>query len=71
MKRSLIVLVVGVVVLLLSGSAVATLIAFELADLGSDRFEYNYTIENDTLSVPIEQFTIWFDEELYDNVTDE
>lgn len=67
-KRLLAVLVVVFVGILFCHPAVATIISFDLIDLGGDSFEYVYTIENDTLQVPIEQFTIWFDELLYDNL---
>ena len=49
-------------------SAGATIVSYSLTDLGSDSFEYVYIIENDSLQVAIEQFTIWFDEQLYDNL---
>ena len=68
MKRSILVLVVVFIGILFCQPTVATVISFDLIDLGSDNFEYIYTIENDTLGVPIEQFLIWFDEQLYDNL---
>ena len=68
MKRILTVLVVILVGILFCDSAIATVMSFDLIDLGSGSFEYLYTIENDTLQVSIEQFTIWFDEQLYDNL---
>ena len=49
-------------------TAAATVVRYELTDLGDNSFKYIYTIENDTLQVPVEQFTIWFDEQLYDNL---
>ena len=56
------------IILLTNGSAWSTVISYQLNDLGDDKFEYVYTIENDTLQVPVEQFTIWFDAQLYDNL---
>ena len=46
----------------------ATTISYELNDLGTDSYEYTYSVSNDTLGVPIEEFTIWFDETLYNNL---
>jgi hypothetical protein len=42
-------------------------IFYETADLGGGRFEHQYTIENQTSS-DIEEFTVWFDLGLYDNI---
>ena len=68
MKRISGILVVVFFAVMFCGSAVATVVTFDLIDLGSDSFECIYTIENDSLGVPIEQFTIWFDEQLYGNL---
>ena len=45
-----------------------TEIQYATNDLGSDRWEYIYTVENIGLSGGIEEFTIWFDYGLYDNL---
>ena len=45
-----------------------TEIQYATNDLGSDRWEYSYTVENLGLSGGIEEFTIWFDFVLYDNL---
>lgn len=50
-------------------SAYATVVEYSVTDLGGSQFEYEYAITNDSLSVPIEQFTVWFDVDLYDNLT--
>ena len=42
-------------------------IYYETVALGSDRFEYHYTVDNQTGSV-IDEFTVWFDLGLYDNL---
>lgn len=39
-------------------------ILYEAEDIGADRWQYTYTLNN-TLSTPIEEFTIWFDADLY------
>jgi hypothetical protein len=49
-------------------NAYGSKIEYNVNNLGSSRFEYEYTITNDTLSVPIEEFTLWFDVDLYDNL---
>jgi hypothetical protein len=64
MKRCLI---LGIIVFF-NQLSIATIVSYELTALGGSSFEYVYTIENDSLGVPIEQFTIWFDELLYDNL---
>lgn len=46
-------------------SANATTITFDVANLGGNTWEYNYTVINDTLGVPIEEFTIYFDPASY------
>lgn len=58
-----------IVTMLFCCSANATVVTFDLTDLGSDSFEYTYTIENDTLPESIEWLTIWFDESLYGNLS--
>ncbi|MCK4752034.1 MAG: hypothetical protein KAS75_01210 [Planctomycetes bacterium] len=45
-----------------------TEIWYEIADLGSDRWEYNYAVENISLTGGIEEFTIWFEYGLYENL---
>lgn len=70
---------IGVCVLLgclMAGSVLAGLmteISYETEDLGSGRWQYTYEVLNLNLavdSVPsaIEEFTIWFDDSLYDNL---
>lgn len=45
-----------------------TQISYTATDIGSDRWEYSYTVENIGLVGGIEEFTIWFDYGLYDNL---
>jgi hypothetical protein len=49
-------------------SSYATNISYTTQDLGSGVWEYSYTITNDTLSIPIEEFTIYFPYGIYDNL---
>ena len=46
----------------------ATNISYTLTDLGGNRFEYEYRVENDSLAFAIEEFTIFFDLGLYENL---
>ena len=46
-----------------------TQISYEASELGSGRWQYTYEVSNVNLSAPIEEFTIWFDFGLYDNLT--
>lgn len=59
---------IGVILLLFSSPLVFAGITYTSTDIGSDRWKYTYGITNDSLSVPIEEFTIWFDYSLYDNL---
>lgn len=47
----------------------ATMVRYDLRNLGNNQYEYAYSLNNDILTVPIEEFTIWFDSDLYDNLT--
>jgi len=51
--------------LLSTGVAFASPIFYEVTDLGGDRWQYDYTVGNETLH-DIEQFTIYFDYGLYE-----
>ena len=46
----------------------ATVIFYEVQNLGGTTWEYSYTVENDTLGSDIEEFTIYFDLGLYENL---
>ena len=46
-----------------------TEIQYVTNDLGSGQWEYIYTVENIGLSGGIEEFTIWFDYALYNNIS--
>jgi hypothetical protein len=45
-----------------------TQISYISEELGANRFQYTYTVTNINLSEPIEEFTIYFDCGLYDNL---
>jgi hypothetical protein len=46
----------------------ATTVTYELQNLSGNTWQYTYTIENDTLGVNIEEFTIYFDVGLFENL---
>ncbi|MCJ7777536.1 MAG: PEP-CTERM sorting domain-containing protein [Sedimentisphaerales bacterium] len=69
MKRQIFAAVVFVFSLTAIGSGVPkTEIRYQTSDLGSGRWQYNYDVTNISLTVPIEEFTIWFDYGLYKNL---
>ncbi len=45
-----------------------TRIWYDVVDLGAGQWEYTYDVENISLAATIEEFTIWFDYDLYDNL---
>jgi hypothetical protein len=45
-----------------------TQIRYETSELGAGRWQYSYDVRNINLTAPIEEFTIWFDYGLYDNL---
>ncbi len=47
----------------------STTINYGVNDLGGGKWEYDYTVLNDTLGSPIDEFTIYFDYGLYDNLS--
>lgn len=46
----------------------ATAISYQVTALGSNTWEYEYSVTNDTLGFNIEQFSIFFDHALYNNL---
>jgi len=69
MKRQIFAAVVFVFSLTAIGSGVPkTQIWYQTSDLGSGHWQYNYEVSNISLTAPIEEFTIWFDFGLYENL---
>ena len=61
----------AILVFLLTATAFASLdatIIYQSSDLGGGRWQYTYEVTNNSLTVPIEEFTIWFDYDLYTNL---
>jgi hypothetical protein len=50
------------------GISYATSVTYDVQNLGGTTWEYTYTVANDTLGVDIEEFTIWFELGLYENL---
>ncbi len=51
-----------------SGLGAETQIVYKTSDLGSGRWQYTYDVTNISLTETIEEFTIWFDFGLYENL---
>jgi hypothetical protein len=47
----------------------ATTVIYDATNISGNTWEYTYIIKNDMLSLDIEEFTIWFDVDLYENLT--
>jgi len=47
----------------------ATTVSYDLANVGGSTWAYSYTVSNDTLGVDIEEFTVFFDVNLYANLS--
>ena len=60
-------LLCALIALLFSNATFANPIYYEVSDLGAGRFQYDYTVDNQTAS-PIDEFTVWFDVSVYDNL---
>ena len=54
--------------LLLASPAVATNVSYDLTRLSGSTWQYDFTITNDTLSVPIKEFTLFFDLSAFSNL---
>lgn len=52
-----------------TGTASATTISYKAIHLGGNDYQFSYTVENDSLSVPIEEITIYFDPGLFQNIS--
>jgi hypothetical protein len=62
MKRQIFAGIVFVFFLTAIGSGVPkTEIWYQTIDLGLERWQYTYDVTNISLTMPIEEFTIWFD----------
>jgi hypothetical protein len=69
MKRQIFAAVVFVFSLTATGFSVPkTEICYQTSDLGLGRWQYTYDVTNISLTETIEEFTIWFDFGLYDNL---
>lgn len=48
--------------------ATSATIVYETQSLGGNRWEYSYTVTNNSLGAPLEQFTIYFDRAIFSNL---
>jgi len=70
MRRMILTGIVSVLMFVSTVSAVPpTQIRYTLKDLGGGRWQHIYDVTNHSLSAGIEEFTIWFDFGLYENMT--
>ncbi|MFC1751186.1 PEP-CTERM sorting domain-containing protein [Pseudomonadota bacterium] len=58
-----------VVAILFCGNTFATTISYEATNISGNTWEYSYSVSNDTLTSDIEEFSIYFDLGLYENLT--
>lgn len=69
MKRTILAGAICVFLLTATGlAALDTSIIYEICDLGGGRWQYTYDVTNNSLTVPIEEFTVWFDYDSYANL---
>lgn len=54
--------------LLYASGASSSSISYQLNFIGGNSYSYSYFVENDSLAIGIEEFTIWFDLGLYENL---
>jgi hypothetical protein len=52
----------------LAGAAGAATIQYSATNLGGSSWEYSYLVSNDTLGAPLEEFTVFFEVGLYQNL---
>lgn len=55
-------------IILLSTTASASTITYSVANIAANNWQYTYTVSNDSLGIAIEEFTIFFDVALYENL---
>jgi hypothetical protein len=61
----------SLVLLMGMSCAQATTIDYTATQLGGTRWRYDYTVHNDTLGSPLQDFTIYFNENLFANLANE
>jgi hypothetical protein len=52
----------------ITATANATTISYDIINLSGSTWEYSYTVENNSLAGDIDEFTVWFDYTLYENL---
>ena len=69
MKKTGVYLILVTSLFCMSRLGYATSVFYETTNLGANRWEYNYSVTNDTLGSAIDEFTLFFDYGLYENLT--
>ena len=54
---------------LLLQAAVSADVIFDVMQIGSDQWQYSYTVQNPDSAFVIEEFTVFFGADLYDNIS--
>ncbi len=68
-RKIVIVNLIILVCLGLANPVLGTEVSYYLEELGGGQWVYNYTLTNNTLGQPIEQFIVWFEAENYENLS--
>jgi len=68
-RRPRLQILVGLLGMLSCSPSFATFIKYEASQVGGSTWRYDYTIENDSLGAPIDEFTIFFGLDQYANLT--
>jgi hypothetical protein len=68
-KNNLYSILFSTLMLSLLGNAHASIITYDTTFISGNRWEYTYTVANDTLAFDIEEFSIYFDVGVYENLT--
>ncbi len=68
MKRLIFLILSILLLLIISTPLCATTIFYNVSNTGGNTWEFSYTVKNDSLSVDIEAFSIFFDYGLYENI---
>jgi len=56
------------VLLVISFPALAVIVEYSLDDFGNNSYQYNYSVTNDDLVARVDEFSIYFDLNLYENL---
>lgn len=60
---------VGLLAILCAAPSFATVITYQATQVGGTTWRYDYSVDNDTLETPLEEFTIFFGLDQYANLS--